>query len=78
MEEIIWLHDKFLKTFDKQYASNFIEKNKSYSIKTNFALGIEVEILFGRNEQKDCNVKPDPQGNAQKQVKMIEKQLGKE
>jgi len=32
-------------------------------MKTKFALGIEVEILFGRNEQKDCNVKPDPQGN---------------
>ena len=24
-----------------------------------FALGIEVEILFERNEQKDWNVKPD-------------------
>jgi len=23
------------------------------------ALGIEVEILFERNEQKDCNEKPD-------------------
>ena len=25
-----------------------------------FAKGIEVKILFVRNEQKDCNVKPDP------------------
>ena len=33
------------------------------------ALGIEVEILFGRNEQKDCNIKPDPQGNAQNRLK---------
>ena len=24
-----------------------------------------MEILFVRHEQKDCNVKPDPQGNAQ-------------
>ena len=40
-----------------------------------FALGIEVEILFVRNEQKDCNVKPDPQGNAQKPIKMVEKRL---
>ena len=31
----------------------------------NFALRIAVEILFERNEQKDCNGKPDPQGNAQ-------------
>ena len=29
------------------------------------ALGIAMEILFVRNEQKDCNVKPDPRGNAQ-------------
>ena len=28
------------------------------------ALRIEVEILFVRNEQKDWNGKPDPQGNA--------------
>ena len=41
-----------------------------------FALGIEVVILFVRNEQKDCNVKPDPQGNAQKPIKMVEKRLG--
>ena len=40
-------------------------------MKTNFALGIEKEILFLRNEQKDCNVKPDPQGNAQKSIKMV-------
>jgi len=45
-------------------------------MKTKFALGIEVEILFGRNEQKDCNVKPGPQGNAQKPIKMVEKRLG--
>ena len=38
-------------------------------MKTKFALGIEVEILFARNEQKDCNVKPDPQGNAQIPIK---------
>ena len=30
----------------------------------NFALRIVVEILFERNEQKDWNEKPDPQGNA--------------
>ena len=30
-----------------------------------FALGIAVEILFVRHEQKDCNEKPDPCGNAQ-------------
>jgi len=36
----------------------------------NFALGIEVEILFVRHEQKDCNGKPDPQGNAQKPLKL--------
>jgi hypothetical protein len=29
-----------------------------------FALRIAVEILFERHEQKDCNEKPDPQGNA--------------
>jgi len=27
-----------------------------------------VEILFVRHEQKDCNGKPDPQGNAQKTI----------
>lgn len=27
-----------------------------------FAKGIKVKILFVRNEQKDCNVKPDPKG----------------
>jgi len=43
-----------------------------------FALGIEVEILFGRNEEKDCNVKPDPQGNAKKPIKMVEKRLERE
>jgi len=42
-------------------------------MKTNFALGIEVEILFARNDQKDCNVKPDPQGNAQKLIKIFKK-----
>jgi len=41
-------------------------------MKTNVALGIEVEILFARSSQKDCNVKPDPQGNAQKSIKMVE------
>ena len=30
-----------------------------------FALRIAVEILFERNEQKDWNGKPGPQGNAQ-------------
>src|SRR5690554_4250281 len=30
-----------------------------------FALGVEVEILFVRNEPKDWNEKPDPKGNAQ-------------
>ncbi len=40
-------------------------------MKTNFALGIEVEILFARNEQKDCSKKPDPQGNAQKRLKWL-------
>ena len=34
----------------------------------NFALRIAVEILFVRNEQKDWNGKPDPQGNAQKNI----------
>ncbi len=33
------------------------------------ALGIAAEILFVRNKQKDCNVKPDPQCNAQNQLK---------
>jgi len=49
-------------------------------MKAKFALGIEVDLfalpggsLFGRNEQKDCNVKPDPQGNAQKPIQMLEK-----
>ena len=42
-------------------------------MKTDVALGIEVEILFARNEQKDCNVKPDPQGNAQKPIKIVAK-----
>jgi hypothetical protein len=49
-----------------------------------FALGIEVTLpaptggsLFARNEQKDCNVKPDPQGNAQKPIEMVEKRLGR-
>ena len=46
-------------------------------METYFALGIEVEILFARNEQKDCNVKPDPQGNAQKLIKMVKKRLGR-
>ena len=32
------------------------------------ALGIAVEILFMRHEQKDCNVKPDPCGNAQNTI----------
>ncbi len=41
----------------------------------NFALGIEVEILFVRNEQKDCNVKPDPQGNAQKPLNIFNKKF---
>ena len=40
-------------------------KNNFAYLKTNSALGIEVEILFERNEQKDWNGKPDPQGNAQ-------------
>jgi hypothetical protein len=31
-----------------------------------FALGIEVEILFVRNEQKDWNGKPDPIGERPK------------
>jgi len=47
-------------------------------MKTNFALGIEAEILFARNEQKDCSVKPDPQGNAQKRLKwpkMVKKRI---
>jgi hypothetical protein len=50
-----------------------------------FALGIEVNLpappggsLCARSEQKDCNVKPDPQGNAQNPIKMVEKRLGKE
>ncbi len=30
-----------------------------------FALGIAVKILFVRYEQKDCNGKPDPCGNAE-------------
>jgi len=47
-------------------------------MKTKFALGIEVEILFARNEQKDCNIKSDPQGNAQKPINMVEKRLGRE
>ena len=34
-----------------------------------FALGIEVEILFARNEQKDCNGKPDPLGKRSKTAK---------
>ncbi len=42
-------------------------------METYFALGIEVEILFARNEQKDCNVKPDPQGNAQKTLNIFKK-----
>ncbi len=37
------------------------------------AKGIEVEILFVRNEQKDCNVKPDPQGFAQIKNRPIKK-----
>ena len=37
----------------------------------NFALRIAVEILFVRNEQKDCNGKPDPQGNAQNIIILI-------
>jgi hypothetical protein len=48
-------------------------------MKTNVALGIEVNLpippggsLFAKNEQKDCNAKPDPQGNAQKPIKMVE------
>jgi len=36
------------------------------------ALGIEVEILFVRHEQKDCSGKPDPQGNVQKILKIIQ------
>jgi len=31
--------------------------------------------LFARNEQKDCNGKPDPQGNAQKLIEMVENSL---
>jgi len=53
----------------------FKPKNRSKPallMKTKFALGIEVEILFARNEQKDCSRKPDPQGNAQKTFKTVE------
>jgi hypothetical protein len=39
-----------------------------FLIFTGLALGIDVEILFERYEQKDCNRKPDPQGNAQIQI----------
>jgi len=36
----------------------------------NSALGIAVEILFEKHDQKDCSAKPDPQGNAQNQQKI--------
>jgi len=71
-----WNNQKinFLKTLELQWPDKSkIDQNQPYSIKTNFALGIEVEILFTRNEQKDCSGKPDPQGNAQKRLKMVRK-----
>ncbi len=37
----------------------------NYYLETKFTLGIVAKILFVRYEQKDYNVKPDPQGNAQ-------------
>jgi len=42
-------------------------------METYFGLGIEVEILFARNEQKDCSAKPDPQGNAQKMLNIFKR-----
>ena len=48
-------------------------KSTCFIIKFQFALGIEAEILFVRNEQKDCNKKPDPQGNAKKKLKESKK-----
>jgi len=44
-----------------------------YLIITNPALGIEEEILFVRDEQKDCNVKPDPQGTPKSRQNFTEK-----
>jgi len=50
---------------DDRKTAYFI-KEPPFPTKMNFALGIEAEILFVRYEQKDCSVKPGPQGNVQK------------
>jgi len=47
-------------TENRSKRQHLIKKQLNKVIQLDFALGIEVKILFERNEQKDCNAKPDP------------------